>query len=422
MAKQENAPSPGDPLRAGPQQVRPWASLAFRDYRLLWTAALLSTFGLQMRQFANAFQVYELSGSALQLGLTGLFQAAPLFLIGLFAGAVADAVDRRKLLLATMVVNIGLAVVLGLLTATGAIQVWHIYLMTALTSTVNIFQQPARTALIAGIVPRTHLMNAITLNQVINQVGRLSGPFAGGFIVAAAGADSAYFANAALFIPAVMALAAMRGGALQEEAGRERVRGKALLEGLQFVWATRIIVALIMLDVFATVFGGFQPLMPVFAKDVLGVGPAGLGILMGAPAFGALAGASGLLLLGNVERKGLLMLVSVLLFALMLAVFGLSQWFVLSVAAAAALGMLDAMSVSVRQASVQLLTPERLRGRTTSINQVFAMGAPSIGYIVAGGMAEAWGAPAAMVIGAIVCGTVVVLVGLFWQQVREYRA
>ena len=176
-----------------------------------------------------------------------------------------------------------------------------------------------------------------------------------------------------------------------------------------------------MLDVFATVFGGFQPLMPVFAKDILGVGPAGLGILTGTPAFGALAGASGLLLLGNVERKGLLMLVSVLLFAVMLAVFGLSQWFVLSAVTAAAVGMLDAMSVSVRQASVQLLTPEHLRGRTTSINQVFAMGAPSIGYIVAGVMAEAWGAPATMVIGAIVCGTVVVLVGLFWRQVREYR-
>ena len=198
--------------------------------------------------------------------------------------------------------------------------------------------------------------------------------------------------------------------------------GKALLEGLQFVWGMRIVVAFIMLDVFATVFGGFQPLMPVFAKDILGVGPAGLGILTAAPAIGALVGATGLLLLGNVERKGLLMLVSVLLFAGMLAVFGLSKWFILSVAAGAALGMLDAMSVSVRQTSVQLLTPERLRGRTTSINQVFAMGAPSIGYMVAGGMAAARGAPAALVIGAVVCGAVVVLVGVFWRQVREYRA
>ncbi|MSQ12689.1 MAG: MFS transporter [Dehalococcoidia bacterium] len=420
MAQQERTPKPDGPLRGRPQQIRPWASLAFRDYRLLWAAALLSTFGLQMRQFANAFQVYELSGSTLQLGLTGLFQALPLFAIGLFAGTVADAVDRRKLLMATMAVNIGLAMALGLLTATGAVHVWHIYVMTALTSTANIFQQPARTALISGVVPRSHLLNAITLNQVINQVGRLSGPFAGGFIVAAAGAEFAYFINAALFVPALMAMIAMRAGAVGE-AGRERISGKALLEGLQFIWGMRIVVAFIMLDVFATVFGGFQPLMPVFAKDILGVGPAGLGILMAAPAIGALVGATGLLLLGNVERKGLLMLVSVLLFAGMLAVFGLSKWFFLSVAAGAALGMLDAMSVSVRQTSVQLLTPERLRGRTTSINQVFAMGAPSIGYIVAGGMAAALGAPAAMVIGAVVCGAVVVLVGVFWRQVREYR-
>jgi MFS family permease len=422
MAQQESAPKSDDPLRGRPQQVRPWASLAFRDYRLLWAAALLSTFGLQMRQFANAWQVYELSGSALQLGLTGLFQALPLFAIGLFAGTVADAVDRRKLFIATLAVNIVLAVVLGLLTATGAVRVWHIYVMTSLTAAVNIFAQPARVALIPSLVPKSHLLNAITLNQVINQVGRLSGPFIGGFLVAAAGAKAAYFANAVLFLPAILALAAMRPGAARPARRPTRVDARSLLEGVRFVWATRIIVALIVLDIFATVFGGYQPLMPVFAKDILSVGPAGLGVLTAAPAFGALAGATGLLWVGNVQRKGLLMLGSVLLYAGMLAVFGLSKWFLLSVAAGAALGMLDSMSVSVRQTSVQLLTPEHLRGRTTGVSQVFAQGAPSLGYIVAGGLAAALGAPTAMVIGAVVCGAAVVLVGVFWRQVREYRA
>jgi MFS family permease len=415
-----DAPSTSRPSAEG--RIPPWASLAFPNYRLLWAAAFLGTMGLQMRQFANAWQVYELSGSALQLGLTGLFQAAPLFVVGLFAGTVADAADRRKLLMVTMAVNLVLALVLALLTGSGVIQVWHIYVMTALTSTVNIFQQPARTALISGLVPRTHLLNAITLNQVINQVARLSGPFAGGFLLAAAGGEAAYLANAVLFISALLALAAMRTAGTDGVQRRERVTGKALLEGLQFVWATRVIAALIMLDIVATVFGGFQPLLPVFAKDILGLGPAGLGILTAAPGFGSLAGASALLWIGNVRRKGWLMLVSVFGFAGALVLFGLSTWVVLSVVAVALLGMLDSMSVSVRQTSVQLLTPDRLRGRTTSINQMFAMGAPSLGYIVAGGMAEAWSAPAAMVIGGVVVGVVVLAVGVLWTQVRWFEA
>lgn len=413
---------PPTPTRAAPAtRVRPWASLAFPSYRLLWSASLLSTMGLQMRQFANVWQVYEMTGSPLKLGLTGLFQALPLFTIGLFAGTVTDAVDRRKLLIVSQAINLLLAMVLGLLTLSGRVEVWHIYAVTSLTSAVNVFGQPARVSLISATVPRTHLMNAITLNQVIQQSAQLVGPTLAGLVVAWAGPASAYFANATLFIPALAGLAALRVET-PRPTGARGMRFSNVLEGLNFVRRTPVLVGLILLDTTATLFGSYRALMPVFAKDILHVGPAGLGTLLSAPALGAVLGTIGILSIGNVQRKGLMVLMSTSLYACALVFFGVSHWFGLSLALAGTLGLLDAMGVSVRQTTVQLRTPEHLRGRATSIQQIFAMGAPSLGYLLAGTMASAMGPRLTLFLAGGVIISVVGIIALANRELRSYRA
>lgn len=404
----------------GEKRVRPWASLAFPNYRLLWTAALLSTVGLQMRQFANVWQVYELTGSPLKLGLTGLFQALPLFTIGLFAGTITDMMDRRKLLIASQAANLFLALALGLLTYSGAIQVWHIYVITALTSAVNIFGQPARVALIPATVPKTHLMNAITLNQVIQQGAQLVGPTLAGLIVASAGPATAYFVNTALFIPSVATLAIMRLTNVTPTASRG-FRLSAVREGMSFVWSTPILVGLILLDTVATLFGSYRSLTPVLAKEVLHVGPAALGALFSAPALGAVAGTMVILTLGNVQRKGLMVLLSTFSYAGTVALYGVSQWLSVSLVLAGALGLLDSVGVSARQTTFQLLSPENMRGRTASIQQMFAMGAPSLGYVLAGTTASLITAPLTLVLGGFIIASAVGLVALRNKDIREYR-
>lgn len=404
--------------------IKPWSSLAFRDYRLLWSSSLLGMLGLQMRQFANVFQVYELSGSALQLGLTGLFQAIPLFAIGLFAGTLADAVDRKKLLIATQSANVALALAMFALTLSGQIQVWHIYVITSLTASVNIFTQPARMSLIPSMVPRSHMLNAVTLNQVINQAGMFIGPGLAGVVVASRGVSSAYLVNAILFAPGILALASIRGVRQTEAQERERrtVRFSDSLKGLNFVWSTPILVGLILLDTVATLFGSYRAVMPIFAKDILEVGPRGLGALLAAPALGALLGTVTILAVGNFRKKGLVVLFSTFLYGCSLVVFGFSHWFALSLVVAGCLGMLDSIGVSARQTTVQLLAPDRMRGRTTSISQIFAMGAPSMGYVLAGVVAAMAGAPLTMVLGGVVVCAVVIGIAFVLRQVREYQA
>lgn len=415
-------PSPStEPIAPVERRIKPWESLAFPDYRLLWAASLVGTVGLQMRQFANVWQVYEITGSPLQLGLTGLFQALPLFTLGLFAGTIADMVDRRKLLIWTQAVNLLLALALGVLTFSGRIEVWHIFLMTSLTAAVNIFGQPARIALISATVPKTHLMNAITLNQVIQQGAMLGGPSLAGIVVAYAGPSSAYFVNATLFVPAIIMLVMMRTRPVVE-GERRRFRLSSTLEGLKFVWVTPILVGLILLDTIATLFGSYRAVMPIINKDILHGGPATLGLLMSAPAFGAVAGTLSILGLGNVARKGMLALVSTALYGAGLAVFGLSVWLPLSLVAAGSLGFFDSMGVSARQTTAQMLTPEHLRGRTTSIQQVFAQGSPSMGYLLAGFIASIVGAPQTMLIGCAVVISIVILLTLLNRDMRDYRA
>ncbi len=384
-----------------PKLRSPWASLSFRDYRLLFFVALFATTAQQMRLTQNLFQVYELSGSAFQLGLTGLAQAIPLFALGLFGGTLADFVDRKKLLLITVGGNFLVAVILGILTLAGAVRVWHVLVGTALTSALNIVLNPARMALISQLVPRSHLTNAVSLNSSISQASHFIGPMIAGITLEWLDIGNAYLSNAVFYLPAAISIVLIHTPG-SPEGKKEDFSIRSFLGGLRFLFSEPIILALVLIDFIVAGVGYYRPLLPVFAKDILFVGPAGFGILSSAPAVGGIIGTVLLLLMGDIKRKGLLAMWSFLLYALAVGIFALSTNFLLSVFLLGFLGLANSLQALMRQTTFHLLTPNEVRGRAFAVFNMFSQGANAVGAAEVGFMAALLGAPEALLFGAAV--------------------
>jgi len=408
---------PDEPVRP----VRPWSPLLIRDYSLLWSVGLSSSMSAQMRQVANLYQVYAISGSPLQLGLTGLFQSLPFVFFGLFGGALADVVDRKKLMLFSQAFNVVPAFALGILTITGAIQVWHIYVLTTMNSFVGAFGGPAQQAMIPRIVPKTQLLNAVTLNIATRQITTLVSAVLAGFLIDHAGLGNVYFISGFLFIVPIVTILAIRTSGKPEGPSR-RVTPRMLWEGVQFIWVQRIILALFLLDFGAVLAGYYQPLLPVFARDVYKVEATGLGILYAAPAVGSIIGPALLLLVGNVRRKGAVAVVAALVFGASLSLLGASPLFWMGLIAVGVLGLTDAISVAIRRTTVQMLAPDQMQGRAASLISVFAMGTNSMGAMVAGFAAQLLGAPHALLLGSGLCIAIVLAISIAFPQLWQYRS
>jgi MFS family permease len=401
--------------------VSPWGSLRYRDYSLLFSASLFVMLSQQMRQTQNLYQVYELSGSAFQLGLTGLAQGIPLFAIGLFAGTLADFIDRRKLLFLTIGANFLIPTTLGILTISGAIQVWHILIATALTSGINIVLYPARVAMISSLVPRSHLTNAVSLNSSISQGAHFIGPMLAGLSLVWTDAGTAYLLNALFYLPAAAAVLFLKAPSAPDRA-RETLSIKSLLGGVRFLIGQRTVFALVLLDLIVTGVGYYRPLLPVFAKDIFNVGPAGFGMLASAPAVGGVVGTLFLLILGNVEGKGLLALWSFLLFSLCLGFFAMSQNFWAALLLLGILGLSNTLQAVMRQTSFHLLTPDHIRGRAFSVFNMFSQGANAVGAMVVGFTASLVGAPGALLLGGGIGIAVTLIAWSALPGLRHFRA
>ena len=401
--------------------IRPWASLLFRDYRLVWFASVLSAAAIQVRNVAGLYQVYEISGSALQLGITGFLQAFPFVIFGLFAGAVADSFDRKKLLVATMVAQLIPSLLLGLLTMTGTVQAWHVFTLGFIGALVEVFNWPARAALIPRLVPRSYLMNAMTLNTIIIQTSFLLGPAIGGVLIDQAGLVVAYFTTIGLLLPAGFAIFAMRtSGVPQGE--RRRVNLRSIFEGIEFIWIQRIILSLFLLDFGVTLVGFYRPILPIFAADVFQTGAAGLGVLYGAPSAGAILGSLAVLMVGDIERKGVMVVIAALIFAASLALLGVSQGFSMAVVATLILGFADSLSVAIRRTVVQLLAPDGMLGRASSLITIFAQATNGLGAILAGAAAQWIGAPNALLLGSALCFLMILAICSAIPQLWRYRS
>jgi MFS family permease len=365
--------------------------------------------------------VYELTGSALHLGILGALRVIPLVVLGLLGGVLADMVDRRKLLQFGQLSGLLFTGILGALALTDTIDWWHVYIITLLATSATTLDQPARMALVTGSVPRTHLMNAVTLSSTVHQAAILLGPSLGGVIIALANPGIAYAVNSTLFVASVIAVLALRDVAAVEGRKRPRFTRRELLEGLRFVLRTPIILALVTLDFGVVLFTSYRMLMPIFAEDILGKGAAGMSALQVAPAIGFLGASGLLLLLGDVKKKGLAVVIGVVGYAFATFAFAISEVFLLSLLFMALMGGFDGIGAIIRKTTVQLLVPDEIRGRATAVMQVFTRGTTSAGFVATGAIAAAVGASTALVIGAILSFAALVAVLLIWRQFLAMR-
>lgn len=400
-----------------PVSLAPWASLRYRNYSLLFLLSLFATTAQQMRQAQNFYQVYELSGSAFQLGLTGLAQGIPIFAFGLFGGTLADFIDRKRLLFITTFGNLLVAVTLGILTLTELIQVWHILLATALTSALNIVLNPTRMALISHVVPRSHLTNAVSLNSSVSQGSHFIGPMFGGLSLAWMSTGNAYLFNALFYIPAAAAIFLL-DIPVSDKTAREKFSMASFLSGVRFLFSEPIIFTLVMLDFIVIGVGYYRPLLPVFAKDILLVGPAGFGMLSSASAVGGIIGTVALLAIGDVKSKGLLVLGSFLAYALALGVFAISTSFWLSLLLLGAMGLANSLQAVMRQTTFHLLTPDPVRGRAFAVFNMFSQGANAVGAAEVGFVAALLGATGSLLLG---CAVGAVLTLTCWATLPGLR-
>jgi len=414
--------SPNKPVDAeSAHPIRPWSSLLVRDYRLIFTAILCGNTSLHMRNVASLYQVYQLSGSSVQLGLAGFFQALPFIFFGLFGGVLADTYNRKKLIVVAHTLNVLPGLILALLTLTDAVEIWHVNTLNVLAGALQVLGGPARQAIIPSLVPPSHLLNAVTMTTLMMQGSQLTAPVIAGFLIDLFGVQASYFVDASLLLPSVISVLLIHGSG-QPQGERRRIGWHSLIEGIEFLWHTRIILSLFLLDFFAVLFGFYRPILPIFADTVFHVGARGLGMLYSAPAIGALVGSGLLLVFGNVKRKGVLSVIATLLFALSLGFLGLSKWFWMGLIAVGALGFSDAISVAMRRTVVQMLAPDDMRGRATSFLTVFAQTTNATGAVIAGAGAALLGASNAALVGCVLCALTVLATCWAIPQLWGYRS
>jgi len=399
-------------------------ALRHRNYRLLWLGQGISFSGSMMQSAALLWHVSLLvtpSQKGLALGLVGLSRVVPIVVFSLISGVIADAVNRRRLMLVTQSAMALVAIGLALLAFHGVKHTWPLYLLSALGAAAGSFDGPARQSLVPTLVPREDLPNAISLNTIMFQVAAVLGPSLGGLIIAGLGVGWVYALNAASFFAVIVALLMMRD--VVEPAAHERseVSLAAAAEGLRFVFTQPLIRSTMLLDFFATFFSSATALLPIFAQDILKVGATGYGWLYAAPSAGAiLAGLVMVRATDHIQRRGRVLLVAVLLYGVATVVFGLSHAFWLTFACLAATGAADTVGMVLRNIVRQLTTPDRMRGRMTSVNMIFFMGGPQLGELEAGLVAQAWSAPISVVTGGLGCVVAVVWTALREPHLRRY--
>jgi MFS family permease len=418
--------------------ARPYRVLRHRDYRTFWLANLISLTGSQMQVTALHWHVYLLTRSPLFLGLVGLTRVVPVLVFSLWGGVLADRADRRRLMIATQAAMTTVAAALALFTHAGRETVLLLFVLNALGAAASAFDGPARQALVPRLVPRDELQAALVLNLTVFHAAMIGGPALAGLMLAGghgiAGQASStgplswiYALNALSFLAVLGALWRMdpAAGRPQVENGGTEPALRSLAEGLRFVFGTPIMVWTMALDFFATFFSGAMSLLPIFADQVLHAGPRGYGILVAAPAVGALAGSLWTTWRPLSPRQGRLFLWAVAAYGAATITFGLSRTFWLTFLALAGTGLADLVSTVVRQTLRQLVTPDVLRGRMTSVNMIFFMGGPQLGEVEAGFVASlfasaAVGATVSVVSGGVATIVVAAVVAFATPVVRRY--
>jgi MFS family permease len=404
----------------------PYAALRIPNFRLYIASLLTLTLGIQIQGVVVAWQIYEVTHDPLSLGLIGLAEAVPFIAIALYAGHVADRLDRRRVTMASSAVLFFCSLALLGLTlvppwlARG--RVWPIYVVIFVSGIARSFLQPARTAFGAELVPRDIYPNAITWRSSSWQLAAVVGPALGGLLYAFAGARFAYAVDAALVLVAVIGILHISHTSVRRVGTHAPSTIESLKTGLRFVRGNPILLGALTLDLFAVLFGGAVALLPIFADDILHAGPQGLGLLRAAPAVGAVAVSLILAHRPPFRHTGRALLGSVALFGLCMIAFGLSRSFELSLAVLTLSGGADMVSVVVRSTLLQVLTPEPLLGRVSSVNAIFIGSSNEIGAFESGLAAKLLGTVTAVVLGGLATLGVVAVIARTVPELRKLGA
>lgn len=371
----------------------------------------------QVQMVAVAWQIYLLTDSTVHLGLIGLTRLVPLILFTLTGGVIADTTDRRRLLLWT---QMGQLAFMGLLAVTTALEMaspWLIYVLNALAVAASSLSNPARQALVPALVPRHHLAQAVSFNELTRHLAHVVGPSAAGVSLAWLGIERTYALGAACLALGLVTLISVR--VPRAEPGRRWPGVGMILEGLVFVRSETVVLSMLALDFLMSLFASARALFPVFARDIFVVGAEGLGLLYTASAVGAVVAAFLLALMSRVPRPGLVVLLSVAAYGLGVALFGAVPNLWVALVALALTGAGDSASGALRGAIVQLATPDHLRGRVTALNLVVLQGGPSLGQLEAGLVAALVGPRLTLVGGGLACLVFVAVVNALVPRIRQ---
>jgi MFS family permease len=400
------------------ERTPPLAPFRSRDFSLLWFGSFVSEAGSQMHVVAVSWQVYQLTRNPLALGGIGVARIVPLVLLALGSGVLADALDRRKLMLFSQIAMMFCSASLALASSLGFVSIWLIYAVTALSSAARTLGMPARQAIVPSLVPREYLSSALSLNIISWQTATIIGPTLGGLIIAGWDVSWVYWIDAVSFVAVIVALLLMRVGAVVGE--RRPINLRAALEGFAFVRSNTLIWSTMLLDFLATFFSSATVLLPLFATDILKVGPQGVGLLYAAPSVGAVLASAILSVWGTLRRQGPILLVAVTLYGICTVVFGLSASFWLSLLMLMGVGASDTVSMVVRQTIRQLTTPDEMRGRMTAVGMLFFAGGPQLGEIEAGVAARLMGGPLSVAVGGLACVVTVGVLAALTPRLRKY--
>jgi len=390
----------------GPLQLRPFAvlpgalaPLGYRNFLLYWVGFAATNAGRWTELTGAVWLVYELTSSPVLLGLLGIARAVPTITLSPIAGVIADRVDQRRLLFFTQLLSLLASLLLGLLVVLSAVELWHVYLQVAFQAAVNAFDASVRQALFPRLVPRARLSDAVTLSVTAGRSAAFVGPALGGLAIAGLGEAAPFLLNAATFLILMGAVVAMRGVVPRTATAGSTVR-RELAEGMRHLLETPILAGLLKLEIVISLFQMNAVMITIVAREILLVGPEGLGLLLAAPALGSVVGVIGILITGQARRQGRLVVVCTLAYAAALSLFAATGDFILSFAVLTLIGLLDSVLTVTRHSVLQLAAPGRMRGRVMANMRTVTAGVGPFAQTQSGLLASVVGPPLGVAVAA----------------------
>lgn len=419
-----NQPARSRLLTAATGLTVDWSPLREPDYRLLFSGQLVSMIGRQLTVVAVPYQVYLLTRSSLAVGMIGLVQVVPVLAVGLYAGAMADRLDRRRLLAAALLLQAVTSGLLAVGSARGGVSLAYIYSIAAVAAAIQMFEQPTRSAMIPRLVSERRVAAALALNQVLFQTGLVVGPAIAGLLIARAGLYWAYAGDAFTYV--VAAITVLRMSPQPPTPGSRPSGLRAPLEAMAYVRKRPVILSIFAIDLVAMIFGMPRAVFPALATEVFRTGPGGLGLLYAAPGAGALVGALVTGWVTRVRRRGQVVIWSVLAWGAGITAFGITtlnpRLFVPGLALLAAAGAADVFSAIFRGTILQLATPDTWRGRMSALNIMVVTSGPRLGDAETGIVAALTNPSISVLSGGAACLAGAIGLALAFPALRIYRA